>query len=169
MLQSHFAIRHSVSLRWRTPLIAPLLATCLGGTGPLCSAEGVCLALPSTAESSFKRSEWESCAVKIFPATLALLLVTGLVFVPLRARQKAHHCKPRLCGDQWQLRSALGWLRSRLIHKIRRGFKNGLHPGEPGDDVSAHRGRDPTLSGRRGGLDPTRLRWRRWYLCRDPI
>jgi len=45
------------------------------------------LALRSAAESSFKRSEWKSCAVKIFPATLVLLLVLGL-FSSLGAQDK---------------------------------------------------------------------------------
>src|SRR5262249_15948232 len=76
------------SQRWRTPLIAPLLATCPRRHGSIVfAAEGLCLALPSTAESSFKRSEWKSCAVKNFSATLALLLILGS-FSSLGAQDK---------------------------------------------------------------------------------
>jgi hypothetical protein len=59
MFQSHFSYS-ALRAQWlRTPLIAPLLATWLRGTGPLRSLRKACALLfasPSTAESGLKLS-----------------------------------------------------------------------------------------------------------------
>ena len=59
MFQSHFSCSALRAQRLRTPLIAPLLATWLRGTGPLRSLRKACASLfasPSTAESGMNES-----------------------------------------------------------------------------------------------------------------
>ena len=58
MFQSHFGYSAPRSQRLRIPLIAPLLATLLRGTGLLRSLRKACASLfasPSTAESEFSK------------------------------------------------------------------------------------------------------------------